>query len=58
MKTYKIIYTESLYHEFYVDAESEDEAREKFELQSENGELDFSDGEIYDAGIEFIKEVN
>ena len=58
MKTYKIIYTESLYHEFYVDAESKDEAREKFNHQSENGELDFSDGEVYDAGIESIEEVN
>ena len=58
MNTYKIIYTESLYHEFYVDAESEDDAREKFELQSENGELDFSDGEVYDSGIEFIEEVH
>ena len=28
MSTYKIIYTESLCHEFYVDAESDDDARE------------------------------
>ena len=57
MSTYKIIYTESLYHEFYVDAESENDAREKFARQSENGELDFSNGEVYDSGVKNIFEV-
>lgn len=54
MNTYKIIYTESLCHEFYVDAASENEAREKFTRQSENGELDFSNGEVYDSGVKNI----
>ena len=57
MSTYKIIYTESLCHEFYVDATSENEAREKFERQSENGDLDFSNGEVYDSGVKNIFEV-
>lgn len=57
MKTYRIIYTESLYYDFYVDAESKDEARAKFNRKAENGDLDFSDGEPYDAGVESIEEV-
>lgn len=57
MKTYKIIYTESLCHAFYVDAESIDEAREKFDKMAYNGELDYSDGEVYDSGVSSIEEV-
>ena len=57
MKTYKVIYTESLYHVFYVDAESIDEAREKFDRMAYNGELDYSDGEVYDSGVSSIEEV-
>lgn len=58
MNTYKIIYTESLCHEFYVDAASEEDARKKFERQSENGELDFSDGEVYNSEIKIVAKVN
>ena len=57
MKTYKVIYTESLFHVFYVDAENEEEAREKFDKMAYNGELDYSDGEVYDSGVESIEEV-
>ena len=58
MKTYKVIYTESLFHVFYVDAENEEEAREKFDKMAYNGELDYSDGEVYDSGIESVEEVS
>lgn len=58
MGIYKIIYTESLCHEFYVDAASEEDARKKFERQSENGELDFSDGEVYNSEIKIVAKVN
>ena len=58
MSTYIINYTESLCHAFYVDAESDDEARERFARQSENGELDFSDGEVYDSEIKIVAKVN
>lgn len=58
MNTYKIIYTESLCHEFYVDAASEEDARKKFERKSENGELDFSDGEVYNSEIKIVTKVN
>jgi hypothetical protein len=57
MKTYKVIYTESLVHAFYVDAENKDAAREAFNRMSSNGELDFSDGEVYDSNIESVEEV-
>lgn len=58
MNIYKIIYTESLCHAFYVDAASEEDARKKFERQSENGELDFSDGEVYDSEMKIVAKVN
>ena len=44
MKTYKITYTETLIHEFFVDAENETEAQEKFEQGLMYGEFDFTDG--------------
>lgn len=49
MKTYKIIYHEVVSHVFYVDADSKDEAEEKFEEMASNGELDYSDGEVIDT---------
>ena len=58
MNTYKIIYTESLCHAFYVDAASEEDAQKKFERKSENGELDFSDGEVYNSEIKIVTKVN
>jgi DNA-dependent RNA polymerase auxiliary subunit epsilon len=57
MKTYKVIYTESLFHVFYVEAESEEKAREEFDRKAYNGELDYSDGEVYDSGVESVEEV-
>lgn len=57
MKTYKVIYTEHLVHVFYVEAESPEEAKEEFNRQGYNGELDFSDGEIYDTNITSVEEV-
>ena len=58
MKTYKVIYTESLVHAFYVDAENEEEARQEFDRKAANGEFDYSDGAVYDSGVESIEEVN
>lgn len=58
MKTYKVIYTESLAHIFYVDAESKDEAREKFDQLAYDGKLDYSSGEVYDSGVESVEEVD
>lgn len=58
MNRYKIIYTESLFHKFYVSAASKDDAIKEFWSQSENGELDFSDGEVYDSEIKIVAKVN
>lgn len=57
MKTYKIIYTESLVHTFYVNALNKESAREEFNRKSANGELDYSGGEVYDTSVESIEEV-
>ena len=46
MKTYKVIYKETLVHIFYVDANNEEEAKEVFEQDMMDGNVDFSDGEI------------
>lgn len=49
MKTYLIIYNEVITHTFYVDANSKEEAEEKFEKMNESGELDFSYGDVVDT---------
>lgn len=49
MKEYLITYKEHLVHSFYVKADSEDEAMEEFDRLVENGEIDFSGGEVYDT---------
>lgn len=51
-KTYKITYTETLVHTFYVDAESPEDAVEIFDEDARNGEYDFSDGEVSNTEIE------
>lgn len=57
MKTYKMEYREVVLYEFYVDAETKDEAAEKlFDMMCES-ELDFSDGFISESEITNIEEV-
>lgn len=48
-KKYKIIYRETLEHEFVFFAKSPEEAKAKFE--NEATQLDFSYGEIVDTSI-------
>lgn len=59
-KIYKVTYTEELIHTFYVDADSPEEAEKEFNKLSNNGELDFSYGEVVDSTvtIEEDKEMN
>lgn len=57
MKTYKIIFKETLFHDFYVDAENKTEARAKFEQGLMDGEFDFSNGYIDEANYK-IEEDN
>lgn len=47
--TYEISFLEKLHHTFFVEAESESEALEKFDEMGRAGELDFSDGEVVDT---------
>ena len=57
MKTYKVIVKEILYHEFYVDAENEDQVYDKYEAMALRGDLDFSRGEVDMQDIVKVKEV-
>ena len=50
MKTYRVIYTETLVHTFYVEADNEKDADKAFREMSMDGELDFSDGYVVDTG--------
>ena len=51
MKTYKVTYMEKLIHEFYVDADDEYDASDKFYAQLNNGEVDFSDGCLVNSSV-------
>lgn len=51
-KKYMIIYNETVTHEFFVEAESEEDAEAEFKYQVNNGEIDFSDGEVTDSSLE------
>lgn len=51
-KKYIIIYNETVTHEFFVEAESEEDAEIEFKYQVDNGEIDFSDGEVTDSSLE------
>ena len=55
-KTYRIVYTETSVGIYYVDANSEEEAKKKFERASMNGEIDFTDMCINDTDVK-IKEM-
>lgn len=50
-KTYKIIYKETSFGVYFVDANSEEEAEEKFEQANMDGKIDFSDMEVDETEI-------
>ena len=52
MKTYVIIYKEILSHTFYVEANDENEAKEKFKETQESGDFDYSCRKIVDTTTE------
>lgn len=56
MKPYKIRYTETLVHTFYVDADTQEEAIIKFQEEANNGDYDFSYGEVIDTETEVVTE--
>lgn len=56
MKTFKVTYKEVIVHEFYVEAETESEVDDRFTEMADEGELDFSHGEIDYSNIVSIEE--
>lgn len=56
MKTYKITYTETLIHEFYVDAENETEAQEKFAQGLMDGYFDLTHGYVDESDYKIEEE--
>lgn len=55
MKTYEIIYKEEMYHTFYVEANSKEEAENK--LWTCPNEFNYSNGEVYDSCVVSCEEV-
>jgi hypothetical protein len=56
MKTYNVHIYESIHHVFQVEANSKKEAEEEFNYKLNNGEIDFSYGELYDSHLEIIEQ--
>lgn len=54
-KKFTVIYNETLTHWFDVEAENEEEAEKEFNRQVNDGEIDFSYGEITDSSIEVVE---
>lgn len=54
MKAYKIVHTETLMTEIYVDAETDEEALAKYQTMLNNGEIDFSDEDLVDSSDEVV----
>ena len=52
MKNYVVVYKEILSHTFYVEANDENEAKEKFKEAQESGDFDYSYGKIVDTTTE------
>lgn len=57
MKTFKVIYKEVIVHEFYVDAETESDVDDRFVEMADEGELDWSHGELDSGDIDYIEEI-
>ena len=53
-KLYRIVSSQLIYHETFIEAESEDDANEK--VLSDNGELDWKEFQYGDWEIEDITE--
>ena len=57
MKTFKVTFQEIIVHEFYIEAETESDVDDKFVEMANEGELDFSNGEVESSEIINIKEI-
>ena len=58
MAEFKIVHREELVGEFYIEADSEEDAIRKFNFMVDNGEIDFSDMEMVNSSDvpHFVKE--
>lgn len=52
MKEYRITYREKLVGWYFVEAESEEDARAKFEYMQQEGKIDYSDMELIETSVE------
>ena len=57
MKIFKVIYRETILHDFYVEAETEDNVNDEFCRMANDGELDFNDGYLIEGDIIGIEEI-
>ena len=49
MKLYRVNYTETVCYDFFVEANSPEEAEDLFNQKVEEGEFDFNDGYVCDS---------
>lgn len=56
MKLYRINYTETVCYDFFVEANSPEEAEKVFNQKVEEDEFDFNDGYVSDSNINITEE--
>lgn len=56
MKTYKVKYTEIIKYDFFVEAETPEEAQEEFDRLVVENYFDFSKGDIAETNTEITEE--
>lgn len=55
MSKYKVIRREHIFGVWFIEANSMEEAEEKWEAMRDNDEIDYSDMELYDSEDEFLE---
>lgn len=56
MKLYHVSYTETVCYDFFIEANSPEEAEDLFNQKVEEGEFDFNDGYVSDSNINITEE--
>lgn len=57
MNTYLLCYDETVRHDFYIDANSVEEAEEKFNQLANEGKIDFCGGTVVDTNLTIERKV-
>lgn len=57
MNTYFLRYEETVRHNFYIDTNSIEEAKEKFEELANEGKINFCGGTVVDTEITIEREI-